>query len=648
MSQASLVAEVLGGMLCGKLQCDPLQCVRLRWTRGSHGVPGARHGLASWCPSENRSCPIVSVFGFSVKSSLLLVWAFGSFACSSAPEPTGPLALPRLMTSIDYSLGSLFSTNSADSPDSPDGAGGTDTTGDEAPRPAAAIEAWSVTLRGYVTEREVPLAWVEPLISVAEVVSVPQSGSAILPIARLAREAAIARDGAAETLARNLESGELGQQALVLETSGVILPGTTARFLVSSDDGARPVTLAFSRKLGGTSLDVGLTLTGAPPAAQFGAERSLATAGDKSPTGASGATTSPSAEKRSALVGLEPLDALTTTSWSETIVWSIPTVGEGRRFVVLPIAVFSLGTLSVGAIPIAAAPTIGERHSDPGRADAATVQRPTESQRVRPTPPRALLIEVAVEPASENWDEPRSLAHEKMFQESLAALARTSAPAATVIRFRPGVSVALESAMLGLRSSATRRSALVFLASSTGASFTQDLALVAGDDVLSAVTSRATTELAASPASDDVALGWVIERASFTSIAPTLEEGGLAAEIEAALTRHAGEVGRHATTLLTVARESDGLEAFHRRVIAENFLFLEDSSPASRTRAFDYLSRRGLAPAGFDPLGSRAARRSALIQATEVPSADETATGVAGTSKESEATKATFPSGSSE
>jgi hypothetical protein len=48
------------------------------------------------------------------------------------------------------------------------------------------------------------------------------------------------------------------------------------------------------------------------------------------------------------------------------------------------------------------------------------------------------------------------------------------------------------------------------------------------------------------------------------------------------------------------------------RLWNENRILLEDASPASRVRAFDWLALRGLAPAGFDPLAPLAERRAAL------------------------------------
>ena len=51
------------------------------------------------------------------------------------------------------------------------------------------------------------------------------------------------------------------------------------------------------------------------------------------------------------------------------------------------------------------------------------------------------------------------------------------------------------------------------------------------------------------------------------------------------------------------------------RLLAENFIQLEDSSPAARVRACDWLAARGIAPAGYDPLGPPKARREALERA---------------------------------
>lgn len=81
------------------------------------------------------------------------------------------------------------------------------------------------------------------------------------------------------------------------------------------------------------------------------------------------------------------------------------------------------------------------------------------------------------------------------------------------------------------------------------------------------------------------------------------------------LTIHAGEVGRHPATMQDVLKSAADQDSMIVRVTSENLLFLEDSSPASRVRAFEWLSTRGLAPAGYDPLGPARQRRAALERA---------------------------------
>ena len=53
----------------------------------------------------------------------------------------------------------------------------------------------------------------------------------------------------------------------------------------------------------------------------------------------------------------------------------------------------------------------------------------------------------------------------------------------------------------------------------------------------------------------------------------------------------------------------------HLRLVEENFIYLEDISPASRSRAFDWLAARDLAPSGYDPLAPIETRREALERA---------------------------------
>jgi hypothetical protein len=86
-------------------------------------------------------------------------------------------------------------------------------------------------------------------------------------------------------------------------------------------------------------------------------------------------------------------------------------------------------------------------------------------------------------------------------------------------------------------------------------------------------------------------------------------------ELRAVLTIYAGEPARHGGSLDDIAHQSTSRQDLENRLTAENLVFLTDASPASRVRAYDWLKARGLAPAGFDPLGPAKERREALDKA---------------------------------
>jgi hypothetical protein len=84
------------------------------------------------------------------------------------------------------------------------------------------------------------------------------------------------------------------------------------------------------------------------------------------------------------------------------------------------------------------------------------------------------------------------------------------------------------------------------------------------------------------------------------------------AELSAVLTNYAGEPGRHASSIKEILHGVSSRQDLENRLLAENLIFLEDSSPAARVRAFGWLTARHQAPMGFDPLGSPRDRRNAL------------------------------------
>ena len=87
---------------------------------------------------------------------------------------------------------------------------------------------------------------------------------------------------------------------------------------------------------------------------------------------------------------------------------------------------------------------------------------------------------------------------------------------------------------------------------------------------------------------------------------------GERATLEGLILRHAGEAGRFPRLLEGLLTISVDTADYNLRLVAENRLFLEDSSPAARVRSYDWLKARGYAPANFDPLGTKGARRAAL------------------------------------
>jgi hypothetical protein len=172
-----------------------------------------------------------------------------------------------------------------------------------------------------------------------------------------------------------------------------------------------------------------------------------------------------------------------------------------------------------------------------------------------------------------------------------------------------------EPALQGLSLPAHQRQTLLYLAEETRARFAADLALTAARPILDSIAQCVREKLQEGSHTDPAALGWVIESCSYTLLTKKMTEEGLSPELEGLLARHAGEAGRDAATLGAVLSGAQGLKDLDARLLYENLLFLEDTSPSARCRAFDWLVDRNQAPPGYDPLDSRKKRRQALEQA---------------------------------
>jgi hypothetical protein len=172
----------------------------------------------------------------------------------------------------------------------------------------------------------------------------------------------------------------------------------------------------------------------------------------------------------------------------------------------------------------------------------------------------------------------------------------------------------IEAALRALSALERRRAALVFLAAQARAELCGDLALSAGDEVLASFAQELAAELPelSELARDGATLGWTLERGAARFLAARAAEQPLEPELSAAVLRRTGELGRSPAALAEVATRARSLAEFAAALAAENRVLLEDSHPAARVRAHDWLAARGLAPQGYDPLGTAEERRAAL------------------------------------
>ncbi len=163
-----------------------------------------------------------------------------------------------------------------------------------------------------------------------------------------------------------------------------------------------------------------------------------------------------------------------------------------------------------------------------------------------------------------------------------------------------------------------RRSAIVYLASQSRATICEDAAISADDDFLKALADELANRLAdARTAASMSAIGWVLDGTAFDLLARQQLQKKLNSRLTAVLLMHSGEVGRSGSSLEQLIGKAASRNDLENRLIAENFLYLEDVSPAARIRAYDWLARKQKAPAGYDPLGSAADRKKAIDAALE-------------------------------
>ncbi len=157
-----------------------------------------------------------------------------------------------------------------------------------------------------------------------------------------------------------------------------------------------------------------------------------------------------------------------------------------------------------------------------------------------------------------------------------------------------------------------RRGALIYLSQQTESSLVENIALSGTQSVLESLSNTVMKEYSSGLYKDIQTLGWMLERSAYKVLVEMLSSDKTVPELEAILVRHMGEVGRHISSLEELVAASTGREDLENRLINENLIYLEDMSPASRTRAFEWLAAINKAPDGYNPLASLKERRDVL------------------------------------
>jgi len=164
-----------------------------------------------------------------------------------------------------------------------------------------------------------------------------------------------------------------------------------------------------------------------------------------------------------------------------------------------------------------------------------------------------------------------------------------------------------------------RRQGLVYLAGRCNAPLCQDVAMVADNATLQQLSNQIIRSTRGIDMSQAALLGSLLDVTTMQWLAKQQAEGKLSDVLTGVLLEHTGEAGRHSSSLELVCKNLSSQADLRTRLIAENLIYLEDSSPASRVRAYDWLAARGQAPAGYDPLGPARQRRDALEKALAQP-----------------------------
>ncbi len=224
------------------------------------------------------------------------------------------------------------------------------------------------------------------------------------------------------------------------------------------------------------------------------------------------------------------------------------------------------------------------------------------------TETRSVLMTMNVRPATSKAEDAKLLA------DASAAIDKSRSMVASAAKSSPGAQPwsGYDIAMRALDDPASRRAGLAFLCRRVHAPICEDFALVGDDAALDAVVSKIKNATNKSTIATSDALGWMFDSSALGVAADLQSQDKLPPELLALLIRHTGQVGMNSGSVAELLGATKSRKEFDARVLAENLIYLEDSSPAARVRASDWLAAQGKSVAGYDPLAPPRQRQDAL------------------------------------
>jgi hypothetical protein len=221
---------------------------------------------------------------------------------------------------------------------------------------------------------------------------------------------------------------------------------------------------------------------------------------------------------------------------------------------------------------------------------------------------RSVLARIEIRPATNRPEDAALITASSQQINRSIAMASTTQPSTAPERW-PGYDVA----MRGLTDPGARRASLLFICRQVHANICRDFALTASDPALEALAGTISNAATSSKIpSDDASAAWLLDGSALRYAADLQAKEQLPPELVAVLIRHTGQAAMNSGSVAEILGKVKTREEFEARVVSENLIYLEDTSPAARSRACEWLAQRGKAPPGYEPLAPLREREAAL------------------------------------